>query len=355
MPRSRVATTRRRLAALVAVPLVLSACGGAATDDAAPTADADPTAGAGAGGVVTVYTGRHYGIESVFEEFTAATGIEVRFTTGSDPELRERLLAEGDNTPADVVMTADAANIALAAAAGLLAPVDSDVLREAIPADLRAEDDTWFTLSRRLRVIQSSTERVDAPPTTYAALGDPVWRGRLCLRPSTHPYTQSLVAALIRNEGRAAAEAIVAAWVANDPIYINSDTELLRAIAAGDCDVALANSYYLGRLRTEDPAFPVAITWPEQDGVGAHVNVSAAAVLAAAPNPDGAVALLEWLATDGQRSFSDANFEYPADPDLTPAEVLVGFGTFASDTASVRELGALNAEAVDLLSVVGYE
>lgn len=344
---------RRGLAALLALPVLLAACGGdasaPATDaPAAPAGDAEPS------GVVTVYTGRHYGIEPVFEEFTAATGIDVRFTTGSDPELRERLLAEGANTPADVVMTADAANIALAAAAGLLAPVDSEVLRAAVPADLRAADDTWFALSRRLRVIQYSSDRVPAPPTTYAALGDPAWKGRLCLRPSTHPYTQSLVAALIRNEGRDAAEAIVASWVANDPLYINSDTEILKAVAAGDCDVALANTYYLGRLRTEDPSFPVAISWPDQDGVGAHVNVSAAGVLAAAPNPRAAVALLEWLATVGQRTFSDANLEYPADPDLAPAEVLAGFGTFTSDTASVRELGALNAEAVDLLGVVGY-
>ncbi len=331
----------RAASLLLALPVALAACGG----DAAPVD----------GTTVTVYTGRHYGIEPVFAEFTAATGIEVRFTTGSDPELRERLLAEGGNTPADVVITADAANIALASAAGLLAPVDSPVLLAAVPEDLRAEDGTWFTLSRRLRVIQYATGRVVEPPTSYAELGDPVWAGRLCLRPSTHPYTQSLVAALIRNEGVARAQEIVAGWVANDPVYINSDTDMLRAVAAGDCDVTLANTYYLARLRTEDPAFPVAISWPDQAGVGAHVNVSAAGILAAAPNPDAALALLEWLATDGQRSFSDANLEYPADPDLEPAEVLVAFGTFVSDTASVRELGPLNAAAVDLLAAVGYE
>ncbi len=341
--------TRRRVAAgVVGLAVLLAACGGSGDTGAAPDTDVGAT-------TVTVYTGRHYGIEPVFAAFTEATGIEVRFTTGSDPELRERLLAEGENTPADVVMTADAANIALAADAGLLAPLDSAVLRDAVPAELRAADGTWFALSRRLRVIQYATERVTTPPTTYAGLGDPAWAGRLCLRPSTHPYTQSLVAALIRNEGVDAARTIVAGWVANDPVYINSDTDLLRAVAAGDCDVALANTYYLGRLRTEDPAFPVAISWPEQDGVGAHVNVSAAGVLAAAPNPEAAVALLEWLATDGQRAFADANLEYPVDPDLAPADVLAGFGGFVSDTASVRELGALNAAAVDLLAEVGYE
>jgi iron(III) transport system substrate-binding protein len=339
---------RRMIIPIALIAITAAACAGA--DDAAPTGPADE-----ATSTVTVYTGRHYGIEPVFASFTAATGIQVRFTTGSDPELRERLAAEGANTPADVIMTADAANIALAAAAGLLAPLDSEILRQAIPAELRAEDDTWFALSRRLRVIQYSTERITTPPTTYAALGDPQFAGRLCLRPSTHPYTQSLVAALILNEGAAATERIVASWVANDPIYINSDTDLLRAIAAGDCDVALANSYYLGRLKVkEDANYPVAISWTDQAAAGSHVNISAAAVTAAAPNPVGAQRLLEWLATDGQKEFSDTNFEYPAATGVAPAEVLVGFGTFVADDAPVRELGRLNAEAVDLLARVGY-
>src|SRR6056297_4360668 len=306
---------RRAVPPLALLAVLLAACG---TEEETTAGSSDPEAEEAQ--VVTVYTGRHYGIEPVFESFTEATGIEVRFTTGSDPELRERLLAEGENTPADVVMTADAANISLAAEAGLLASLDSEVLRDTIPAELRAEDDTWYALSRRIRTIQYSEERVSSPPTTHAELGDPAYDGRLCLRPRTHPYTQSLVAALIRNEGAEEAERIAASWVANDPIYINSDTDMLRAIEAGDCDVALANSYYLGRLKAEDPDFPVAISWTEQDGVGAHTNVS---------------------------------FEYPSSPDVAPAEVLVGFGEFVPDHASVRELGALNAEALDLLAEVG--
>lgn len=304
---------------------------------------------------VTVYTGRHYGIEPVFDEFTAETGIEVRFTTGSDPELRARLEAEGANTPADLIMTADAANIALAAAAGLLAPIESDTLTSAIPQDLRAADNTWFALSRRLRVIMSSSVRVTEPPTTYAQVGDPKWQGKLCLRPSTHPYTQSLVAALINNVGVEATREIVDSWVANDPLYINSDTDMLKAIAAGDCDVALTNSYYLGRLLSEDASFPVTLTWPDQDTFGAHLNISAAAVTANAPNRAEAVALLEWLASKGQKSFSDANNEFPADPNVAPNEILAGFGSFKADTKSVRELGRLNPDAVELLSAAGYQ
>ncbi len=333
---------------LIAATLLvgLAACGSSSDDS---------SGGEESGGQVTVYTGRHYGIETVFDEFTAETGIEVRFTTGSDPELRARLEAEGENTPADIIMTADAANIALSAEAGLLASIDSDVLTEAIPDDLRAADNSWFALSRRLRVIMTSSERVTDAPQTYAEVGDPKWKGKLCLRPSTHPYTQSLVAGLINTFGEDDTRTIVDSWVANDPLYINSDTDILKAIQAGDCDVALANSYYLGRLLSDDAEFPVNLTWPEQAGAGAHLNISAAAVTANAPNRSAAVALLEWLATKGQKSFSDANNEFPADPRVEPKAVLVGFGTFTADTKSVRELGRLNPQAVALLSAAGYE
>ena len=329
-------------AIMASLSLIVAACGGGSDSS-------------GSAEQVTVYTGRHYGIESVFAQFTEETGIDVRFTAGSDPELRERLAAEGANTPADILMTADAANIALAATAGVLAPIDSDALRQAIPEELRASDNTWFALSRRLRVIMYSKERVTDPPTTYAEIGDAQWKGRLCLRPSTHPYTQSLVAGLINNKGAEETRRIVDSWVANDPLYINSDTDILKAIEAGDCDVALANSYYLGRLLTEDASFPVALQWPDQDADGAHVNVSAAAVTASAPNKEGAIKLLEWLATKGQKIFSDANNEFPADPGVEPGEIIAGFGTFVSDTKSIRDLGRLNPDAVTLLSEARYE
>lgn len=333
--------------AAVAVTLTgLTACGGSSEG----SSEGDKSEG-----LVTVYTGRHYGIEPVFEKFTAETGIEVRFTTGSDPELRARLEAEGANTPADLFMTSDAANISLASAANLLSPVDSDVLAESIPEELRAQDSSWFALSRRLRVIMTSSQRVPDAPQTYAELGDPQWKDKLCLRPSTHPYTQSLVAGLINNLGADEARKIVDSWVANNPLYINSDTDILKAIVAGDCDVALANSYYLGRLLTEDAAFPVALTWPDQSTSGSHLNISAAAVTANAPNRENAVALLEWLASRGQKLFSDANNEFPADPQVEPAEVIAGFGSFKADTKSVRDLGGLNAQAVELLSAARYE
>jgi iron(III) transport system substrate-binding protein len=343
---------------LIIGTLVLSACG---SGDSSGGTGAEGTSlpanseAIGDGGTITVYTGRHYGIEPVFEQFTADTGIEVRFTTGNDPELRERLIAEGANTPADVIMTADAANIELSAAAGVLANVNSDILTQTIPAELRSDANNWFSLSQRARVVIASTERVENPPTTYAEVGNPEWQGKLCLRPSTHPYTQSLVASLIISEGEERATEIVRSWVDNDPLYIDSDTDIYNAIANGECDVAIANTYYLGRLLTENPDFPVKIVWPEQDGRGTHVNVSTAAVTANAPNPEGALALIEWLATKGQQQFSDANFEYPADPNVRPNEIVASFGEFTADLAAVRQLGNNQPAAVKVLSAAGYQ
>jgi len=343
------------MGALIIGTLVLSACGSGdstGADSAALPAGSDAI---GDGGTITVYTGRHYGIEPVFAQFTADTGIEVRFTTGNDPELRERLIAEGANTPADVIMTADAANIELSANAGVLASVNSDILTETVPAELRSDANEWFSLSQRARVVIASTERVENPPTTYADVGNPEWQGKLCLRPSTHPYTQSLVASLIIAEGQERATEIVQSWVDNDPLYIDSDTDIYNAIANGECDVAIANTYYLGRLLTENPDFPVKIVWPEQDGRGTHVNVSTAAVTANAPNPEGALALIEWLATEGQQQFADANFEYPVDPNVKPNKIVAGFGEFTADLAAVRKLGSIQPDAVKVLSATGYQ
>lgn len=344
------ARLRTRAAALIlGGALVLAACGG---DDSGSDATDSPEAG----GTVTVYTGRHYGIESVFEAFTAATGIEVRFTTGSDPLLRERLKAEGKNTPADVLMTADAGNLALAAADGLLAPISSDLLEKAIPANLQDAENRWFALSRRARVIMVSERVPEAEqPTTYAAVGDPKWKGEICLRPATHPYTQSLVSSLIAGDGADAAAATVTAWVANDPTYIDSDTKILEAIEAGECEIGIANSYYLGRILKEKGSFPVRLVWPEQQGRGTHVNISGAGVTANAANPAAAQALIEWLATDGQKAFADANMEYPAAVGVEPDPILAGWGDFTADPIDVSEFGRLQPEAVKLLDTAGYQ
>lgn len=348
-------------ALLMAGALVLAACGGdgSANSTAAP-AETSTTAQnqSTVNGTVTVYTGRHYGIEPVFEAFTAATGIKVRFTTGSDPQLRERLKAEGKNTPADVLMTADAGSLALAAADGLLASLDSPTLTAVIPEALRDPDGRWFALSRRARVIMVSDRVAEADqPTTYAGVGDPAWKGRICLRPATHPYTQSLVASLIKGEGTQRAEEIVSSWVKNEPTYIDSDTKILEAIAAGECDLGITNSYYLGRLISDKGSFPVRLVWPEQaDGQrGVHVNISGVAVTANAANPAAAQALIEWLATDGQQQFADVNNEFPANESVSPNKILQTWGSFRVDSVWVGEFGRLQSEAVMLLDRAGYQ
>lgn len=332
---------------------VLAACG----NGGETAGDAARTEGAAAGGTVTVYLGRHYGIEPVFQAFTEATGIRVRFTTGRDPELRERLKAEGANTPADLYLAADAGNLALAAADGLLAPTTDAALAGAVPEGYRDGEGRWFGLSRRVRTVAYAPARVDsaAVPATYAALADPRWRGRLCLRPATHPYTQSLVASLIALEGEAEARRIVAGWVANGPAYVDSDTKILEAIRDGACDVGLVNSYYLGRLLADAPDTPVRLAWVGQgEGQsGVHVNVSGAGVVANAPNPEGARRLLAWLATDGQRAFADANYEFPVGT-LAPRAELAAWGGFRPQAISAAEYGPRQAAAVRLLDEAGY-
>lgn len=306
--------------------------------------------------VVRVYSARHYDLERAFEVFAHETGISVEFLTGSDGELRERIKAEGDQTQADVFMVVDAGNLYLAAREGLFQPVDSQRLRAAVPQHLRDPSGLWFGLSQRARTIVYNPQRVDpAELSTYEALAEPRWEGRLCLRNSTNVYTQSLVASLIAHHGYEAALGVVRGWVANRPQFINNDVEILQTVAAGGCDVAITNHYYLARLIAEDPDFPVQVFWANQDGRGTHVNISGAGVTAAAEHPEEAVRLLEWLATDGQSEFVDGNYEYPVNPDVRAAPLLVErFGSFKPDPLPAAEYGARNAEAVKLMDEAGY-
>ena len=305
--------------------------------------------------VVNVYTSRHYGVEPVFERFTRETGIQVRFTTGSDAVLRERLRAEGKNTPADVYMAVDAGNLWLAGEAGLLSPVESQVLRDNIPSPLRDVGNRWFGLTRRVRTILYHPDRVRPEElSTYEALTDPKWKGRLAMRPATHSYTQSLVSSLIAAHGPARAEEIVRGWVANGPTLIDSDTRILESLAAGQADVAITNHYYLGRLLQANPQFPIRVFWANQNDRGAHVNISGAGVTAHAPNRDNAVKLLEWLATTGQEDFAGSNHEYPANPKAASHPIIVGFGEFRADPLNMGEFGRLQADAVQILDRAGY-
>ena len=227
---------------------------------------------------LVVYNGRaHYGDEQVFKEFEEATGIKVVLRGGTGPELFERLRREGDDTPADVLVTTDLANLWRAEEAGLLKGVTTPTLEANVPAALRDDNGAWWALSTRVRIPVVSTERVpEGAVTSYEDLGDPAYRGRTCLRTSNNEYNQSFVADMIAKRGPDATKALLESWMDNDPMILNSDSEVLAVMAAGECDVGLANHYYLGRVLAEDPDFPVAPAWPDQDGAGAHANVSGA-------------------------------------------------------------------------------
>jgi iron(III) transport system substrate-binding protein len=305
-----------------------------------------------------VYSSRQeHLIKPLFDRFTAETGIEVQFQTGEEGPLLARLQAEGEGTFADVLYTVDAGNLWSAADRGLLAPVQSDVLDQNIPAHLRDPQGRWFGLSVRARTIVYSTARVDpAELSTYEALADPKWQDRLCLRTSKKVYNMSLVATLIERLGEAETEAVVRGWVANlaAPVF-SSDTLLIDAIAAGQCDVGLVNTYYLGQSLQQNPALPVALFWANQDSSGVHVNVSGAGVTAHAKNPQGALRLIEWLSTaEPQYMFSELNLEYPASPGVAPVALVQSWGEFKQDTLNVEAAGRLQAAAVKLMDRADY-
>lgn len=307
---------------------------------------------------VVVYSARaEHLIEPLFERFEAETGIEVSWVTDSEAPLIERLAAEGEQTPADLLLTVDAGNLWLAAERGLLARLESPVLAANVPEHLRDPDEHWFGLSVRARTVAYSPERVDPTElSTYAALAQPRWRGRLCLRTSNKVYNQSLVAMMIAERGEAATEQIVRGWVANlaAPVF-SSDTQVLEAIAAGQCDVGIVNTYYYGRLARERDGLPVALFWPDQDGNGVHVNVSGAGVVAAADNPSGARRLLEWLSSPAaQAQFAALNLEYPVHPDVAADPQVASWGAFRPNLINVSRAGELQAAAVRLMDRAGY-
>jgi iron(III) transport system substrate-binding protein len=299
-------------------------------------------------------------MEPVFRAFTEETGIEVRFTFGTDAELRERIKAEGRFTLADVYIGVDAGNLWLAAQEGLLQPVESETLTQNIPEQFRDPENRWFGLTLRIRTIVYHPDRVRPDElSTYEALADPRWRGRLCLRPATKVYTQSLVASLIAAHGVEKAEEIVRGWVENTKRenFIDSDTRIAQTIAAGGCDVGIINHYYLARLLDENPDFPVRLFWANQgEGErGVHANVSGAGVVTWAHNRENAITLLEWLSEPkGQKLFADGNFEYPANPDVELHPLVAGFGTPKIDPIPVWKYGELQKAAIELLNRVGY-
>jgi iron(III) transport system substrate-binding protein len=297
---------------------------------------------------LVIYSARsHYGEEEPFKDFAEKTGTNLRIRGGSASELYERLKSEGKDTPADVLITVDAANLWRAKDAGLLEPVHSPNIDSAVPSDLRDPDGTWFGLLLRARTIMRSTERVGpGEVTTYEGLGDPRWKGRLCLRSGTSDYNVSFVADRLAKDGRAATERMLRRWMANDPDILGSDTDVLEAIADGDCDVGLTNHYYLERELADDPDFPVAPVWADQQGLGTHVNLSGIGVVRGSDKADEARALIRYfLQPAQQRVFVENNHEFP----------VRGGTDFKRDPIDVDGAGSHLAEAVRLMDEVGWD
>jgi iron(III) transport system substrate-binding protein len=347
LPSRRPSGTRRTrtvlaLCALVVGALLLGACGSGSGDE----------------NTVRVYSGRHYDLEEAFADFTEQTGIKVEFQFGNDAELREKIVAEGEDTPADAYITVDAGNLVEGAEQGIFQPLDSQVLDDAIPPALRDPDNQWFGLATRARSIVYDPAKVDPSElSTYADLADPKWKGKLCLRNSSGGYQQSLVAALIGEKGEDEAKRIVEGWLDNAELLEN-DVLVLDAIDAGRCEVGITNHYYLARKYDEDPNFPVRMFWADQGPgeQGVHVNISGGGVTKHAERPELARQLLEWMATTGQQSFIAGNHEFPANPSVEPDQLLQERfdADFRHSPLTAQEMGALNAQAVQLMNEVDY-
>ena len=344
-PRSRPLTTALTLACTVALTAT-AGCGLLGSSAEEP-------------GDIQVYSARHYQLEEAFAEFEEQTGLEVDFLFGDDAELRKRLEAEGENSPADVYLTVDAGNLWAADQAELLEPLDSPTLDDAVPADYRAPGETWFGLALRARTVLYNPDKVDPSEfdaqDTYAGLDDPKWRVRLNDPDATEVYTQSLIAALIQLEGYAEAKKIVQGWMDNDVEIMSNDVLLIEAVDAGTCDVALVNHYYFANELEEDPTLNAELYWASQKGAGTQMNLSGAGVVATSDASADAQRLVEWLATDGQDDFVAGNHEFPVNPDVAPDEVVAGFGRFKEMPINAEEYGRRNPEALKLMAEVGYE
>jgi iron(III) transport system substrate-binding protein len=341
-------STRRALAGLtgLALSLSLAGCGIFGGGGEEP-------------GDLQVYSARHYDLEKAFAEFEEETGLKVDFLFAEDADLLQRLSAEGEKSPADLFLTVDAGNLWAAEEAGVLAPVDSPALNQAVPARYRDSDGTWYGLARRERTLVYNPDNVDPAEfdteNSYAGLADPKWEGRLCMRDAAEAYTQSLVAALMAQYGKAETRAMVEGWIANDVDVMGNDILLLEAVDAGTCDVALVNHYYLARETAANPDMNVELFWASQDGDGVMENLSGGGVVASSDNPEQARQLLEWLATDGQEAFVGDNHEYPVNPEVPADEVVAQYGDFTTMPVDAEAYGELNAEALAMLDDLGYE
>ncbi|NCP13368.1 MAG: Fe(3+) ABC transporter substrate-binding protein [Sphingomonadales bacterium] len=330
--------------------VVLSGCAEEAAPDAAPIT-----------GEINIYTSRHYDTDlALYEDFTRQTGIKVNRIEADADALIERIEAEGEFSPADLFVTVDAGRLWRAEQAGILAPVDSQVLAERIPASLRDPQNRWFGLTTRARIIvYNKAKGKPEGLKTYADLADPAFKRRICMRSSSSVYNIALLSSMIAHEGEAAAADWAKGVVANFArAPQGNDMSNIEAVAAGECDISLVNTYYLARFDTPEKRAVldgIGVIFPNQATTGTHVNLSGAGVVATAPNRDNAVKFLEYLATDSaQRYLANGNNEYPAVRGIAPTSAVEALGTFKADALPPARIGENQARAVELFNAARW-
>ncbi len=297
-------------------------------------------------------------IQPLFEAYTKETGTKIKYITGKAPALLQRIKSEGAHTSADMLITVDAGNLWHAANEGILQPVHSEILNQNIPSHLKDPDNKWFGLSVRARTIVYNTNKVKPEElSTYEDLADKKWAGRLLLRTSKKVYNQSLVAMLIKEHGEKQSERIVKGWVENlVTAPFSNDTKVMEAIVAGQGDLGVVNTYYFGRLLKQDPKLPLALYWPNQNTGGVHINVSGAGITSFSKNKKEAIAFLEWLSSKkAQNLFADTNLEYPANPKVSPNEIVSAWGDFKQNPINLANAGKYQAPAIRLMDRAGYK
>lgn len=314
---------------------------------------------------LTLYTHRHYpSDDQLYKKFTEQTGIEVKVVKGNADEFIERIKAEGENCPADLFLTADAGRLERAKQSGILRPIQSEVLETRIPATLRDPQDYWFGFTRRARIFAYAKDRVKPEElSTYEALADPKWKGRLLTRSASNEYNQSLLASVIAAHGEKEATdwaRKIRANLARTPQ--GNDRDQVRAVAAGLGDVAIVNTYYIGLMlnspeeKDRKAAEAVGIFFPNQDDRGTHVNVSGGGVVKTSKNPEAARKFLEFLVSDEvQQAFPATSYEYPVVETVQWGDVQKSWGEFKPDALNVATLGELNAQAVRCFNRAGWK
>lgn len=315
--------------------------------------------------IVNLYTDRHYDTDAeLYKLFTQETGVGVNVVKGNSDELIERLAREGKDTEADLLVMADAGRLYRAKEKGLLQPLSNDTLFANIPENLHDADNYWFGLTVRGRVIVYAPDRVDpADLSTYEALTDPKWQGKILVRSSSNIYNQSLLASFIAIHGEEKAKEWAAGIVANmarEPK--GSDRDQAKAVVAGEGDIAIMNTYYLGKmLYSSDPeevkvAESVKVFFPDQNGTGTHINVSGIGLTKHAKNKENAIRFMEFLSDEkAQEQFAEANYEYPVNPSVQPSELLKSWGVFKKQDLNLSKLGEFNAQAVKIFDEVGWK